>query len=386
MATFTKDFMFEMEQTTSDWAAYRRFIEGLRRELTVRFNLSFSHNRPILPPQQNPPTQWSDINLKKLNENRDSLRVITLRIRMCNLYLDGYQMGTSEQWMDFGNNTTPKLIPGSSPLNFDGSYVTSQRVGGPRRDDVKLSQNNFKKVVYQLATSTDSEVRAQSLLVMIQMICESIRFIRISNYLATTFKQDLTAPDWMLALENGWGDLSAALLNADADPECGFYLPPDNPMHITMAEQAVAIIAMLVQGSPSERAFLDGVVKDGKYPQRRPLVEVFSVRINDNISGQDPVDLYGTITVTDGLGCQNIYNRKRENYESIHPGETALLTGPVRSISAYGSFTINVALMDDSERSPNDEFSDKQISWNVFNTTNEYDKLYLTKLMAIMVQ
>ncbi|KAL7225698.1 hypothetical protein ACSBR1_020953 [Camellia fascicularis] len=103
---------------------------------------------------------------------------------------------------------------------------------------------------------------------------------------------------------------------------------------------------------------------------RRPKVEVFSVRMN-HIDG---AKLYGTITVTDGQSSQSIYNRSRDHYESISPGQTALLTGPARSISACDSFTIDVALKDKDKLSPDDDVSSEQIPWNVYNITNKYDE------------
>ncbi|CAL5441468.1 unnamed protein product [Camellia sinensis] len=54
----------------------------------------------------------------------------------------------------------------------------------------------------------------------------------------------------------------------------------------------------------------------------------------------DGEKLYGTITITDGQSSQSIYNRSRDHYESISPGQIALLTGPARSISACDSFTM----------------------------------------------
>ncbi|GMP22669.1 hypothetical protein CsSME_00000590 [Camellia sinensis var. sinensis] len=60
----------------------------------------------------------------------------------------------------------------------------------------------------------------------------------------------------------------------------------------------------------------------------------------------DGEKLYGTITVTDGQSSQSIHNRSRDHYESISPGQTALLIGPARSISACNGFTIDVVLKD----------------------------------------
>ncbi|GMP97016.1 hypothetical protein CsSME_00045432 [Camellia sinensis var. sinensis] len=103
---------------------------------------------------------------------------------------------------------------------------------------------------------------------------------------------------------------------------------------------------------------------------RRPLVEVFSVSIS-HIDGEN---LYGTITVTDARGSQSIYNRSRDHYESISPGQPVLLTGPARSILAYDNIAIDVALKD-NKLSPDDDVSRKQTWWNAYlNTTNKYDE------------
>jgi hypothetical protein len=149
-------------------------------------------------------------------------------------------------------------------------------------------------------------------------------------------------------------------------PNYKFRPLPINATEINTVEQAVAILGVLLGGSitvlfrqPQAEA------------QGQPMVEVFSVRIN-HINGENPTSLYGTITVTDGLGSQYIYNREKEDSKSIHPGDNVFLTGPARSISAYDSFTINLALID---KNTDHEVSKGQISWNVYNTTNEYDKL-----------
>ncbi|GMQ10200.1 hypothetical protein CsSME_00053294 [Camellia sinensis var. sinensis] len=60
----------------------------------------------------------------------------------------------------------------------------------------------------------------------------------------------------------------------------------------------------------------------------------------------DREKLYDTITITDGQSSQSIYNRSRDHYEFISPGQTALLTSLARSISTCDSFTIDVALKD----------------------------------------
>ena len=184
------------------------------------------------------------------------------------------------------------------------------------------------------------------------MICESIRYTRISNNIATNFKAGFFPETWMITLEQNWGRLSYDLLAIDANPMYKFRPVKISDTEIKTVEQAVTIL---------------GIILRVPLTQGQSLVEVFSVRIND-IAGS----LYGTITVTDGLGSQYIYYRENEDSEAIHQGDNVFLTRPARSISAYDSFTINLALMD---KNTGHEVSKGQILWNVYNTTNEYDKL-----------
>ncbi|GMY36332.1 60 kDa jasmonate-induced protein-like [Fagus crenata] len=122
----------------------------------------------------------------------------------------------------------------------------------------------------------------------------------------------------------------------------------------------------------------------------RLLAEVFSVRIND-IDGQDEDNLYSNITITDGLGSQSIF----KDGKFIRQGENACLIGPARSIFAYDSFTINLDLKNRYPRwcipdiilnfIPKQEVSHGQISRNVYDTNNEYDKLLSKEYGSVTV-
>jgi hypothetical protein len=341
---FTDEFNVE-EQTPT---AYSQFIERLRKKLGV----SYSHNLPVLPLQEDPPTQWFDLIL------RTKTRAITLRIRRGNLYLDGYRMGTtSGDWWGFDSSTNP-LIPDSTFLGFTGDYFSMEKAAGVAenpntRNSIELGQQPLIGAVNGLANSTtDRKSKAQKLIILIRMICESIRYTRISNNITTNFKAGFLPELWVITLETNWGHLSYDLLAIDANPLYKFRPVKISDTEIQTVEQAVTIL---------------GIVLWQPLTQGQSLVEVFSVRIND-IAGS----LYGTITVTDGLGSQYIYYRENEDSEAIHQGDNVFLTSPARSISAYDSFTINLALMD---KNTGHEVSKGQISWNVYNTTNEYDKL-----------
>ncbi|KAF8370196.1 hypothetical protein HHK36_031768 [Tetracentron sinense] len=74
----------------------------------------------------------------------------------------------------------------------------------------------------------------------------------------------------------------------------------------------------------------------------RPLVEVFSVQIM-NLNRR--CNIFGEIKVVEGIKIQYLYNRKREESESIDPDNPLLLIGPVQTISGFGNFGIYVDLM-----------------------------------------
>ncbi|CAL5440790.1 unnamed protein product [Camellia sinensis] len=95
-------------------------------------------------------------------------------------------------------------------------------------NNIALGLTALANVVNDLATSTIAFTdRARSLIIVIQMICESIRFSRISNLLAAMFSSSSFSPppDWMLALVRGLGDFFAAFSRGNAYPNNFFRLP-----------------------------------------------------------------------------------------------------------------------------------------------------------------
>ncbi|GMQ09768.1 hypothetical protein CsSME_00053030 [Camellia sinensis var. sinensis] len=182
MAEFTNEFNVERGS-----GAYRDFIEDLRVELGE----TFSHNIPVLPAQQNPPTRWFNIILQTNNH------WIRLRIRRDNLYLGAYQLHNYEEWLEFGRTspTPPHLIPGSTFLGYDGGYNALERLFGQGMNNIVIGSPALTNVVDELATSTISYAyRIRSLIIVIQMICESITFTRISDLLAATFRSSSSSP------------------------------------------------------------------------------------------------------------------------------------------------------------------------------------------------
>ena len=104
-------------------------------------------------------------------------------------------------------------------------------------------------------TTTDHRSKARSLIVVIRMICESIRFARISSHISITTnytaQSGFSPAPWMNKLETNWGNLSSLLLKKDADPDYKFIPLPIDDKHeeIYTVEQAVAILGVLLGGS-----------------------------------------------------------------------------------------------------------------------------------------
>ncbi|CAI9756648.1 unnamed protein product [Fraxinus pennsylvanica] len=329
------EFEKEINVQTSNRGDYRTFIEKLRVKLGERF----SHNRPALAIQENPPTRFFNL-LIRTNDH-----FVRFRFRMDNLYLIGYQM-ESGQWLEFKNRTCVHLIQeqGTTFLRFGGNYNRLANVAGLNMEQITVGFYNLGYGINQLATSTAREIRARYLIVVIMMICESTRLIPILDYMATNFDNshgtgsyDYNAENrnregqiqpWITVLVRAWDSFSGALLRADAYPNESFQLrknvvqlPPDNREIQTIA-QAAEILGILLGHCfrPSGPGRFPRMTSDeGQCFLGLPLVEVFSVRI-DNIDGEDPGQLYGTITVNDGLNIEYIYNRTSSNPESIKPG------------------------------------------------------------------
>lgn len=369
---------------SSGGKAYKDFIRRLRQELGDRNR--FSHNLPLLPPQQNPPTSWFDLVITTQS------RRVRFRLRRDNLYIDGYQEATTPtpgQWYEFSNRREAHLISGSRFLGFSGSYTSLQSVAGRERNRVGVGQSALVTSVNNLATSNDRAVRARALIVVTQMFSEALRFTSISEHIWTNYNGDAPLPESLIALENGWGAISGALLHADVSPAGPFRLTSDNnDMGIGDVPTAIAHVGLLLARCVvAEQVVWHGHDISGrdeagstqpaaaKHLMGRPLVEIFAVKVK-NIDGETPGDLYGRISVTDALKSQVLYSVPRNEHQSIGPNDDVPLTGPSRSISAADDFKVDFDLMDqDFDPSPDDQVSRGRVTFHVYDPFNEFDKV-----------
>ncbi|KAI5866804.1 ribosome-inactivating protein [Durotheca rogersii] len=359
------DFVVVFDVENSDGADYTQFIQGLRDRVASG---DVCYYLPVLSPQPSTPNAWFDVVLTAGG------RSVTLRIRRDNLYLDGYQQGTT--WFEFQHNG-PLYIPGATALRYDGSYTRLEGVAGQRREAIPLGQQALVNAVHGLSTAGISDqARARQLMVVIQMISESMRFQYINHHLATNWQASAQPPTTFSSLENAWGGLSEALLHAEQSGSAqSFRYRVDNDLQLHNVGAAAGVLAMLVHRSlpgPSRATRAIGAPWFN-YPQGRALVEVFWVCINES-DGEDPAILYGTIKAADGPSTQHLYNRDRDNTEHVPLRGHALLTGPREVISAADNFTIDVALWNRNTWLSDHEIAAGSIFFNVYDPKNQYDQ------------
>ncbi|XWX00543.1 hypothetical protein V2A60_008563 [Cordyceps javanica] len=117
---------------------------------------------------------------------------------------------------------------------------------------------------------------------------------------------------------------------------------------------------------------IEVVEPDACAAKPRPLAEILWVMIN-NIDGESPGDLFGSIHAADDLGRQVIYSVEKDDSQSVEPRDMITLRTS-RPLAADGNFNIDLDLWDrDRDASPHDQVSRGQISWNPHNAANEYD-------------
>lgn len=86
---------------------YQDFILRLRQ--AVADPGRFSHDRPVLPPQEQTPTQWIDILLQTGD------RRLRVRVQRNNLYVQGFRNEDGGEWYEFNESPrSPHLIQGST--------------------------------------------------------------------------------------------------------------------------------------------------------------------------------------------------------------------------------------------------------------------------------
>lgn len=383
---------FDLKECTATPAEYRHFILRLRQRAS---STRQSQGIPVLP---NPPPAG---NLPpffevRLHTGGVANQILRLRILTHNLYIIGYRAEHVRQWNEITNrenrlSSNPRhLINDSIFCPEDVNYDILERRGG-EIEGLGLNQQRLNQAIINIL-GNDNAKRANALLVIVQMISESMRFVPVLDGIVREYSASTGySPDGnIIFLEKHWGKLSQAVREHDNNPQASTRLNlPHIFAHITTISHLVSVIAILLfqqhnrggSGSRLLRA-VDMETTAGEAlepPDGRALAEVFSVCILD-IDNESPGDLYGTITATDGLQSYYIYNRDKGNSQSISVRDYATLTGPSRALSAADYFIIDVNLKDHDSISFDDEISKGKIKWNAYDYTSVWDKVQTTDI------
>ncbi|EOY12703.1 Uncharacterized protein TCM_031227 [Theobroma cacao] len=368
---------------------YQIFIKSLRSILSY----STSHDISVLMPQTQPKS-WLDIHLISGDFT------IILRIDKRNLYVRGYSRDNGATFWEFSDSS---LISERSPLAYSGSYVdgyTLINAAGVTRETVQLGLSNLRNAIANLATtenpnSTQNNALqncARALLVLTQMIAESSRFQPITNHIVMNWYNSAPLPWQLVELQQGFESFSSAVQRADFPHWTNNTplpnVPNPNRANIWTVGQAIAALGILLyvprkSNRVKRQADVDAgnvhnvdIAADTNVSYVRTLVSIEYIRVN-NIDGEDPGDLYGTVKVKDFWGLHTVYDRSSSDYESKGPGGFATLTGPSTAISGGDVFVISVNLWDHDSLSPDDEIAQGDIVWEPRNenlTFANYDK------------
>ncbi|XP_020259136.1 ribosome-inactivating protein charybdin-like [Asparagus officinalis] len=204
-------------------ANYVSKIEKMRQDLAE----TWTRNRPVLPtvldekdPDFEKKLTWYDIVLV-FNNGKSRVR---LRIRRDQLYFQGFRVNDAGKWFELGIEGTDKHLidKESTLLGFGHNYTALLRAAGfdatGGLTEVTLGREKLISAAQWLENPPTVKKRAEALLIVIVMFCESTRFVPISSYLRRTWQQSLKAPEWLEKLVHRWGELSGCVLFYDANP------------------------------------------------------------------------------------------------------------------------------------------------------------------------
>lgn len=198
---------------TSSPDAFRLMIASLREQLTSR--REYRQGIPILV--DSVPDSARYILLEIIVQGPTG-GVITFAIDVTNVYIVGYLVGTTRYFFEEAapradellfNNKTIKTCP----VRRSSNYQQLQSRARQSREDIDLGLHSLEHAIRTLVNTTPEDAR--SLLIVIQMVSESVRYWpiegRVLGSLGGSFRPDRS----MIDFENNWGTLSEQIQNSD---------------------------------------------------------------------------------------------------------------------------------------------------------------------------
>ncbi|KAM7252912.1 hypothetical protein ACFE04_025530 [Oxalis oulophora] len=172
---------------------------------------------PVLPSENSVPSSQRFVEVRLSNWMDDG---IVIAIDVTNLYVVAYRNSTDSYFLrDVPDEAHDQLFRYHRPhnLSFDGSYGQLQRAAGTHRRDIHLGMTELSSVIASLSALVNERGTARGLLVCIQMIIEAARFRPIEEMVRDSFAEPsawFNPNNYMLSLENSWGELSIAVQSA----------------------------------------------------------------------------------------------------------------------------------------------------------------------------
>lgn len=169
----------------------------------------------------------------------DQDRSLTLRIQRHDLYILDYWVG-QENWHEFGDKRKKDpLITNATFLQKEGTYYKLEYNAQARRENISLGQSTLINAIHDPFRvenpSTKEEkrkaikTRTHALIVIIQMISESMRIHPMLEHIHTHWDGAREPPSSIIRLENEWGTDSGHIRdytrNPDAPPPTKFIRP-----------------------------------------------------------------------------------------------------------------------------------------------------------------
>ncbi|KAF5356651.1 hypothetical protein D9757_012864 [Collybiopsis confluens] len=287
---------------------------------------------------------------------------IHVRLRTDNLYLVGYRPDNSDTWFEVGNEGTGTVLINeprrtTEVLPFGANYRGLQNYADQAMRDLPLNFYQIANAIQTLAENTaTAKNKARAVLTLIVILAEATRFTRISDFVSGYWLSDQAEKLGINyeALLRVWSLLSSAIQRAQNAGQVFTFQNDTGIIGDDNIEEAIGVLGIMhlaCSSGPGSGPGPSGSRRPRRsaapvYVQGQPLLEIFYVLLGNNISSQESgqLKLYGTISVTDGIGASDIWNHDKTKSIDIKPGEYISLEGPNRPLHAADTLYIDVDL------------------------------------------
>ncbi|KAK9103134.1 hypothetical protein Sjap_020388 [Stephania japonica] len=194
-----------------DGEAYRKMLATLRNLLLV--NGDYSHGIPVLRDPTTVPDTERYVLLIITGTNGQT---VTLAIDVTNVYVIGYRVSDQRYFFTEAPTNAPSLlftnITSPIPTRRSSNYNQLEARAGVRRTNIPLG---LQSLLSAITTLTSQPENPRSLLIIIQMISEAIRFWEIESRVINNIAGEFRPDNYMIDLENNWGGLSEQIQRSD---------------------------------------------------------------------------------------------------------------------------------------------------------------------------